>query len=78
MLEDGDAERHGAGDGAGGRLHGLGWERLLEPCKLLRTTRVDGQAGVYAVYAGEALAGKGGGVSPEAREEMLRMLRERC
>lgn len=58
------------------------WEQLLEPCKrkgkLLRMTRVDGKAGVYAVYAGDDLAGVVRGISQEEREEMLRTLREIC
>ena len=58
------------------------WEALLEPCKrkgkLLRMTRVDGKQGVYAVYAGDALAGVVSGISKEEREEMLRTLREIC
>lgn len=56
------------------------WEQLLEPCKrkgkLLRMTRVDGKQGVYAVYAGDDLAGVVSGISQEEREEMLRTLRE--
>ena len=58
------------------------WEQLLEPCKrkgkLLRMTRVDGKQGVYAVYAGDDLAGVVSGISQEEREEMLRTLREIC
>ncbi len=58
------------------------WEALLEPCKrkgkLLRMTRVDGKQGVYAVYAGDDLAGVVSGISQEEREEMLRTLREIC
>lgn len=54
------------------------WEALLEPCKrkgkLLRMTRVDGKAGVYAMYAGDDLAGVVSGISQEEREEMLRTL----
>ena len=54
------------------------WEQLLEPCKrkgkLLRMTRVDGKQGVYAVYAGDDLAGVVSGIGPEEREEMLREL----
>ena len=39
-------------------------------------TRVDGKQGVYAVYAGDDLAGVVSGLSQEEREEMLRTLRE--
>ena len=41
-------------------------------------TRVDGKAGVYAMYAGDDLAGVVSGISQEEREEMLRTLREIC
>ena len=44
----------------------------------LRMTRVDGKQGVYAVYAGDDLAGVVSGISQEEREEMLRTLREIC
>ena len=58
------------------------WEQLLEPCKrkrkLLRMTRADGKQGVYAVYAGDDLAGVVSGISQGEREEMLRTLREIC
>lgn len=55
---------------------------LLEPCKrkgkLLRMTRINGKAGVYAVYAEDDLAGVVSGISQEEREKMLRTLREIC